>query len=189
MNLLDLTTCLVNQTSWINDPQWIQAYCSVAGLIITGLGTIYIAASFKQQAKVNRQQLELNRLAVENNRREIRPYFKVNGFTWVHVDDQVVYSCNLFLTNAIAYEAHFDINETEGKYAPMYCAELSNVFVHTVSLETVFLVTFFKNDKAGNGITLLNLKYQDEEGRDYVQTLDFDGDELKVSVPRPPRRK
>src|ERR1700760_1594928 len=108
-----------HQTTKVIDwPAWIQAICAIGALVITGLGTGFIVASFRQQKKINsdqkeinKQQMEINRLAMEKDRREIRPYFKFVSLRGL--DSSVIIT--LKLEHALAFEVLFEY-ATNGRY-------------------------------------------------------------------------
>jgi hypothetical protein len=176
--------------TFLKDPSWIQAFCSVLGLIITALGTLYVVKSFREQAKINRQQTEINRLAMEKDRREIRPYFKIDkDWGWGHNGNIPEYKFSINLSNAPAYNVEIRPNSANGeqfqdnKHSPVMLSTIDLVYTSEFPLNKSFDVLLTPNPNPGHVVSVVIIVFNDEQGRKYRQIVEF-SEQINISIPK-----
>lgn len=152
-------------------------------VLITFIGTIYIVKSFmnqkrlnKNQLKINQQQTEINRLLMEKDRREIRPYFKINqlskNFEYTYLD--------LKLDNAIAFMIKFSY-DSKDTYEISQNILYQNEWEVGGMMRIKMLEKDFKGKKSIS-VSLIEIIFKDEAGRAYKQQLIASSD-FKITVP------
>jgi hypothetical protein len=176
---------VIQETNGFDWPAWIQAGCAFVAIIITGLGTLFVVKSFLQQKKINseqqeinRQQMEINRLAMEKDRREIRPYFKFSLLRPLERDVVIT----LKLENALAFEVIFEYSKN-GRYNVNPNVMLQSEWPVDHQMEIMFGLNDDQNNHTDSiGITII--KFKDEAGRAYSQSISYMNQRVDVSVPR-----
>lgn len=174
MNWNDLWDNLLN-----GKPDTIQAVFSIFGVIITLLGTIYVAITFHQQRKINAVQQNINLLAIEKDRRELFPWF--TGVVDRESDTTVFY--NLILKDNKALDVEIiPIDQTGNFLKPKY--EVSQVVIPRDNAFDIVEVKKVNIQPDSTFIKQYLLYYLDQVGRPYTQELGHDGKKVVLLYPQ-----
>ncbi|MBS1523914.1 MAG: hypothetical protein JST50_23125 [Bacteroidetes bacterium] len=177
-----LTISVSIKDDWVT---YLQLIFSFISLIITFFGVLYVVKTFNSQKEINEEQRQinldqkvLNNLAMEKDRREIRPYFKLRAINGMLFNPHYI---DLYLDNAIAFEVLIEYT-SGGRYNVQ-----PNVLVQSewhVGFE--MRVIFTENSEENNqtdGVGILNVKFKDESNRAYSQSVHINN-VAYISIPR-----
>lgn len=163
-------------------PDAIQAIFAFLGFPITTIGIIYVAITFRQQKKINKEQQELNRFAMEKDRREVFAYFvtikrEVEG----QLENEVY--CDLFLKdNKVLNVEYFSIYDIDNYSAPFYLPASLIIPDMLNPFSTLKLIR--KAKISGNVVFQYLIYFTDQIGRPYYQKIGVDGDLVVCIYPQ-----
>jgi hypothetical protein len=165
-------------------PDAIQAIFSVLTTIITALGAFYVAITFREQRKINREQQNLNRLAAEKDRRELFPWFTGEMKSQAVVDNVNIIKYGLMLRDNKALEVEIFPITKSGKikkaiYQPcqVVLPKDNETFVDLDIKEVGF--------QPNSGYEKQYLIYfLDQVGRPYTQDLGHNGQKVVLLYPQ-----
>lgn len=149
-------------------------------VLVTAIGTLYIVLSFDEQGKINKQQTELNRLAMEKDRREIRPYFKIESEKLMPYAD--LYEVHIALENAPAQSVEITYSTTTD-----YIANPDISFREEWEVGNKLYLRLSSNKDIGSTkayIGIVDMKFKDEDGRCYMQNINFNGRRFDTTFPK-----
>ncbi|MBB6109731.1 hypothetical protein SAMN05421821_105149 [Mucilaginibacter lappiensis] len=179
-----MSWCKVLNDFWAGDVNAIQAVGSIAGVVITLAGTLYVAMTFHQQKKINKAQEKLNFIALEKDRRELLPQFSgltLGDGTWDGPDLEFT-NYQLFLRNNKALDVEIFPISSNGKIlGPRY--RPSQVVLPEKDFTTLSIK--IATDVAPSEFNKQYLiYYTDEVNRPYTQDVGHDGHKVVVLYPQ-----
>lgn len=177
----------VQQTAF--DWASINAVTTIIYTAITGIGTWFIVATFRQQRdinanqqslnelqrNINQQQIELNNIALSKHIRDIRPLFAIKKYDAISMEIELLF--------AVALSTNIFFYDSEGKIIKnsvlIDITLLPGIFMQTIVLNTLPPLNFNIDFK------LADFVYQDEDKRYYAQPLKWHADRKKYQFDWP----
>lgn len=165
-------------------PDAIQAVFSILGFVVTALGVVYVAITFRQQKKINGEQQNLNRLAMEKDRRELFPWFTGDVKSEDIIEDKKIIKYGLILKDNKAMDVEiFPIKKSGKLESPIYYP--SQVVVPKEGKSFVDLEVIEAAPQPNSGFEKQYLiYYHDQIGRPYTQDLGHDGYKVVLLYPQ-----
>ncbi len=165
----------------LGKPDAIEALSAFAGVITTFLGTLFIVLSFNAQRRINKEQKDINRLALEKNRREIRPFFHI--YPREEMDGNIIEQrlIKINLENALAYNVRFNFNVNSRFVIEQEPPLEKRIWELNEFFEVSYILQNL-NDNAPANIGYV--EFLDEDNRIYTQVIKSDEhDNLFISKP------
>jgi hypothetical protein len=178
-----LTISIEVKSDWIT---YCQLGLSLISVIITLFGVLYVVKSFNAQKEINEEQRQinldqkkLNQLAMEKDRREIRPYFKIDlNYQW----QSETTTFNILLHNAIAFDVMIEYIR-DGRYDVTQNILLQSEWVVGFGMMVKFGMNSIENNKT-DAVGIVTMKFKDESQRAYQQIVHAVDSSIYISVPR-----
>ena len=165
-------------------PDAIQAIFSILTFIITALGAFYVAITFREQRKINREQQNLNKLATERDRRELFPWFTGELKSQEVINDINIIRYGLILKDNKALDVEiFPVTKTGKIKKPIYYP--SQVVLPKEEESYIDLDIKEVNYQSNSDFEKQYLIYfLDQVGRPYTQDLGHDGRQVVLLYPQ-----